>query len=68
MMPVLDRTTSRVFRAAFGLSLLWLTTAGCDRATGVSRSNSTGTTGRHDEARQRLRRFSIVPRLPRAFP
>jgi len=37
-MSVLDKTTSRVFRAAFGLTLLWLAAAGCDRATGVSRS------------------------------
>src|SRR5208337_4568143 len=38
VMSVLDKTTSRVFRAAFGLTLLWLAAAGCDRATSVSRS------------------------------
>jgi Cytochrome c554 and c-prime len=32
------KTTSRVFRAALGSTLFWLAAAGCDPATGVSRS------------------------------
>ena len=37
-MSVVDKTTSRVLRAAFGLLMFWFAAAGCDRATNVSRS------------------------------
>jgi len=37
-MSVLSKTTSRVFRAAIGSTLLWLAAAGCDRVTRESPS------------------------------